>query len=122
MPPLYERLGGEAAVEAAVVLFYDKIRNDAQLAPFFRGYDLHDQILRHVAFMTRAFGGRVTHKVNLTTVHEGLVERGLDDGHVDVFIRLVGEVLADLGVSEADAAEVRAHLEASRAHVLGRTP
>lgn len=122
MAPLYERLGGEAAVEAAVVLFYDKVMNDAKLAPFFRGFDLHDQIVRHVTFMTRAFGGRVAHEVNLASAHKNLVDRGLDDGHVDVFVRLVGEVLSDLGVSDADASEVRAHLEASRAHVLGRSP
>lgn len=114
-------MGGEAAVEAAVVLFYDKVMNDAQLAPYFHGFDLHDQIVRHVTFMTRAFGGQVSHAVNLTSAHKNLVDRGLGDGHVDAFIRLVGEVLSDLGVSEADASEVRDHIEASRATVLGRS-
>jgi len=118
--PLYERLGGEAAVEAAVVLFYDKVMNDADLGPFFEGFDLHDQIVRHVTFMTRAFGGRVSHDVNLTAAHKNLVDRGLDDRHVDVFVRLLGEVLGELGVGEEDAAEVKAHLEANRGRVLGR--
>lgn len=122
MGSLYERLGGEAAVEAAVVLFYDKLQGEPELAPFFRGFNLRDQLVRHVAFMTRAFGGDLGHAVNLGAAHKALVGRGLADRHVDIFIRIVGEVLAELGVSEADAAEVRARLEASRGDVLGRSP
>ncbi len=37
---LYERLGGESAIEAAVVTFYESVMADEQLAPFFVHLDL----------------------------------------------------------------------------------
>ncbi len=40
VPTLFERLGGSAAVEAAVYVFYNRIIADAELAPFFEGVDV----------------------------------------------------------------------------------
>jgi len=118
--PLFERLGGEEAVQAAVVLFYDKAMADPEISPFFVGYELKDQVDRHIAFMTKAFGGPIDATWNLPKAHQKLVQRGLGDKHIDGFIRLMREVLADLGVSDQDTAEVVTHLEAARAPVLGR--
>ncbi len=107
-------------MQAAVVLFYDKVMADAEISPYFVGYDLKDQVERHIAFMTKAFGGPVDTSWNLPKAHRTLVQRGLGDKHVDGFIRLMREVLAELGVEPQDTEEVVAHLEAARAPVLGR--
>ena len=55
--PLYERIGGQAAVMAAVDLFYEKVMEDELTRPFFAGLDMSKQTTKQVAFMTWAFGG-----------------------------------------------------------------
>jgi hypothetical protein len=45
---LYEKLGGEAAVEAAVSVFYGKIMADPLLVPFFEGVDMKKQARKQV--------------------------------------------------------------------------
>jgi hemoglobin len=40
MQNLYEEIGGEAAVNAAVDLFYKKVMADARVSPFFEGVDM----------------------------------------------------------------------------------
>ena len=40
MSSLFERLGGEAAIDAAVDVFYEKVLADPSLAPFFDGVDM----------------------------------------------------------------------------------
>ena len=53
---LFEKLGGEAAIEAAVVRFYDKVIADPLTAPFFARLDLPTQIRKQISFMATAFG------------------------------------------------------------------
>jgi truncated hemoglobin YjbI len=56
MTSLFERIGGEAAVMAAVDLFYKKVLADPLLAPFFNELDLAAQVRKQVSFMGWAFG------------------------------------------------------------------
>ncbi len=55
--PLYERIGGEAAVSAAVELFYRKVLTDQRINRFFSSTDMDKQIAKQKAFFTVAFGG-----------------------------------------------------------------
>ena len=41
--PLFEKIGGEAAVNAAVDLFYRKVLEDEELSPFFESVDMAEQ-------------------------------------------------------------------------------
>lgn len=107
-------------MQVAVVLFYDKVMVDPILAPFFAGYDLKDQVIRHIAFMTKAFGGEVASTDNLTPAHLKLVNKGLNGTHVDRFIELMSQVLSELEVSEADTSAVVTRLESARGRVLGQ--
>jgi hemoglobin len=53
----YERIGGAAAVKAAVELFYDRVLADAELAGYFADVDMVGQ-RRHLALMlTVVLGG-----------------------------------------------------------------
>lgn len=54
---LYEKLGGEAAVSAAVDIFYKKVLADDIINHFFENVDMDRQIAKQKAFMTMAFGG-----------------------------------------------------------------
>ena len=53
---LFDRLGGEIAVETAAARFYRRVFAAPDIAPFFAGYDLAVQVDRHIPFMLRAFG------------------------------------------------------------------
>jgi len=54
---LYERIGGEPAVNAAVELFYRKVLGDYRINRFFNNSDMDTQIAKQKAFFTMAFGG-----------------------------------------------------------------
>jgi hemoglobin len=56
-PSLFERLGGSAAIDAAVDAFYTRVLADARIAHHFAGLDMGRQIEKHKAFLTLAFGG-----------------------------------------------------------------
>ncbi|HEU5073327.1 MAG TPA: group 1 truncated hemoglobin [Polyangiaceae bacterium] len=54
---LYERIGGEAAVNAAVDLFYRKVLADDRISHYFDTVDMDGQRAKQKAFLTFAFGG-----------------------------------------------------------------
>jgi hemoglobin len=122
MATLYDELGGEPAVEAAVDVFYRKMMGDDRVAHFFDEVDIDRQIAKQVAFMTIVFGGpnHYTGR-DMREAHEHLVARGLDDSHVDVVIDHLGESLRELGVDEALIGRVAALAESVRGDVLNRS-
>ena len=48
---LYDRIGGAAAVEAAVDVFYDKVLSDYRINRFFEGIDMNAQAIKQKAFL-----------------------------------------------------------------------
>lgn len=54
---LYERIGGEAAVNAAVDVFYRKVLSDDRISHYFDDVDMNRQREKQKAFLTYAFGG-----------------------------------------------------------------
>jgi hemoglobin len=118
---LYERLGGEAAVEAAVVRFYDKVMGDPSLAGFFEHMDLGAQINKQIAFMKMAFGGPNTYTGrDLRTAHAKLVARGLGDAHFDAVAKHLSDTLIELGVAQDVRDDVLGIVGSTRQDVLGR--
>jgi hemoglobin len=119
MSSIYERLGGEAAIQAAVVRFYEKVLADASVAPFFDGLDMDAQIRKQVAFMTLAFGGPHQYSGrDLRTAHAGLVSRGLGNMHFDAVVGHLQSTLDELGISGPLTAEVLTIVEGTRRDVL----
>lgn len=119
---LYERLGGEAAIEAAVVDFYERVMSDPSLAPFFEHLDMDAQIKKQIAFMKMAFGGpnKYTGK-DLRTAHAQLVaSKGLTDSHFDAVAKHLGDTLTELGVDAATTSEVIGVVAGTRNDVLNR--
>ena len=57
MSSLYERLGGEAAMSAAVDIFYRKVLMDDRVNSFFDDVDMEAQGLKQKAFLTMVCGG-----------------------------------------------------------------
>jgi hemoglobin len=119
--PLYEQLGGQAAVDAVVDLFYRKVLTDDRVSRFFDDIDMDQQIAKQKAFLTMVFGGPVAYTGNdMRTGHARLIQRGLNDSHVDVVIELLGESLREAAVPQELIQKVAAIAESARADVLNR--
>ncbi len=118
---LYEQLGGEAAVDAAVDVFYRKVLSDNRISHFFDNVDMDGQIAKQKGFLTMVFGGPVAYTgKDMRTGHAHLVARGLNDSHVDAVIEDLGESLREVGAPEHLIAKVAAIAESARADVLNR--
>jgi hemoglobin len=118
---LYEQLGGEPAVNAAVDVFYRKVLSDDRVSDFFDDVEMDRQIAKQKAFLTMVFGGPVSYTgKDMRAGHAHLVARGLNDSHVDAVIELLGESLREVGAPEHLIAKVAAIAESARADVLNR--
>jgi len=119
---LFERIGGEAAVMAAVDRFYEKVLADPRTRPFFAGLDMEAQTRKQIGFLMRALGGPDRyHGRDLRTAHSRLVaEEGLGDQHFDAVAVHLRDTLVELGVAQGLIDEVLAIVGGTRAEVLGR--
>ncbi len=118
---LYDRIGGEAAVNAAVELFYRKVLEDYRINRFFDNTDMEKQIAKQKAFFTMAFGGPNNYSgQDMRTAHAGLVKKGLDDSHFDAVMEHLGATMQELNVPADLISEAAAIAESVRDDVLGR--
>lgn len=103
---LFERLGGDAAVEAAVDIFYAKIMADASLKPFFAGVDMGRQSYMQRIFLTIPFGGPQGYSgKSLRAAHKPLVEeKGLGEAH---FAAAPGHLQVTLKEHNVPAVEIQ---------------
>lgn len=121
MNSLYEQLGGQAAVDAAVDIFYRKVLSDDRIARFFEGVDMDRQAAKQKAFLTMVFGGPNNYTgLDMRKGHAHLVARGLNDSHFDAVIENLGGTLKELGVAQDLINQVAAIAESTRNDVLGR--
>jgi len=118
---LYEKIGGEAAVNAAVDIFYRKVLADDRINEFFDGVDMEQQAAKQKGFLTFAFGGpnNYTGK-DMRDGHAHLVARGLNDSHFDAVMENLGATLKELNVPDALIGQAAAIAESVRNDVLGR--
>lgn len=118
---LYERIGGEAAVNAAVDVFYGKVMDDYRINRFFGKSDMAKQAEHLKTFMTVAFGGPNNYTGrSLRDGHARLVNMGLNDSHYDVVMEHLGATLQELNVPADLIAEAAAIVESVRGEVLGK--
>ena len=121
MSTLYQEIGGEAAVDAAVELFYRKVLQDDRISRFFDDTDMDQQIAKQKAFLTMVFGGPAHYTgADMRTGHAHLVARGLNDSHVDAVIELLSASLTELGVAPHLVKRVAEIADSARADVLNR--
>jgi hemoglobin len=118
---LYEQIGGEAAVNAAVDLFYRKVLADDRINKFFAGTDMVRQHAKQKAFLTMALGGPNNYTgMDMRKGHAHLVTQGLNDSHFDAVMENLGATLTELGVPGDLIAQAAAIAESTRNDVLGR--
>merc|ERR1712000_770163 len=93
---LYARIGGAAAVDAAVDKFYGKVLADPVVAPLFANTNMAKQRMMQKNFLTMAFGGpnKYTGK-NMKQAHAGL---GITETHFGAIAGHLSATLKELGV------------------------
>lgn len=121
-PSLYEQLGGEAAVNAAVDIFYRKVLSDHRINRFFDNTDIEKQAAKQKSFLTMAFGGPNNYTgTDMRQAHAHLVKKwGLDDSHFDAVMEHLTGTLEELNVPQSLVNQVAAIAESTRNDVLGR--
>ncbi|MFA6162869.1 MAG: group 1 truncated hemoglobin [Methylobacter sp.] len=118
---LFDKLGGEAAVNAAVDIFYRKVLADYRINRFFDNVDMEKQAAKQKAFLTMAFGGPHNYTgEDMRKGHAHLVQMGLDDSHFDAVMEHLGATLTELNVPQDLIDQVAAIAESTRNDVLGR--
>lgn len=118
---LYDEIGGEAAVNAAVDIFYRKVLKDDRINRFFEGVDMDKQAAKQKAFLTMAFGGPHNYTgEDMRRGHAHLVAKGLNDSHFDAVMEHLGATLTELKVPGNLIAQAAAIAESTRNDVLGR--
>jgi len=118
MSSVFEQLGGQSAVDAAVDIFYRRVLADELVSHFFASVDMERQRLMQSVFLTMAFGGpsHYTGK-GLRSAHRHLA---LTDAHFDAIAGHLQGTLEELNVAPPLLDAVMAIAESTRADVLGR--
>lgn len=118
MSTLFERLGGEAAVNAAVDIFYGKVLADERINHFFENLDMVAQANKQKAFLTMAFGG--PHNYSGRDMRAGHAHLALNEGHFTAVVENLAATLKELGVADSDIAEVAGIANSVKDDVLNR--
>ncbi len=121
MTTIYDRLGGQGAIDAFVPLLFEKVAADDRINGFFRGVNMDVQAAQLNAFLTMGFGGpnNYTGK-DLRESHKGLLERGLNDSHFDAMMEHINATLDELNVPADLLSETMAAAEGLRTDVLSK--
>jgi len=101
---LFDRLGGQGAIEAVVAALYERVLADAELAPFFRGADMALLERKQTEFLGQAFGGPATYKgPSMKQVHAAMQ---IEPRHFDRVANHLAATLESLGVAQELIREV----------------
>lgn len=114
---LYHKLGGKAALDAAVDAFYVKVLADKRVNHFFEDVSMTKQHRKQKEFLAAAFGGPIPWAgKDMREAHRDLP--GLNDEHFNAIAGHLKTTLEDLKVDEALIRQVLTIAESTRADVL----
>jgi hemoglobin len=118
---LYHKLGGKAAIDAAVESFYVKVLADARIKDFFSDINMTAQRRKQKAFLSAAFGGPEpwTGK-DMRKAHENLP--GLNETHFNAVAENLQKTLEELKVPKDLIDQVMAIAASTKNDVLNRKP
>jgi len=118
---LYEEIGGDASIDAALDKFYPRILRDPRVSFLSEGVDMA-RLRKHArAFLTVAFGGPNQYQGrDLRNAHTRARGQGLNDALFEVFMGHFRSTLQELGVPQPKIAEIVSIAEGGRTDVLNR--
>ena len=118
MAHIFDRIGGDDTVRAAVDLFYDKILDDPSLVGYFDGVDIPHLRVHQRAFISAALGGPEEYSgPSIRSIHAGL---RVTDAAFDAFVVHLTATLKELGVQGASFGAVVEELTPLRDEVVTR--
>ncbi|MGV3773768.1 MAG: hypothetical protein ACO1QB_12760 [Verrucomicrobiales bacterium] len=114
---LYHQLGGKAAVDAAVDLFYVKVVADDRIKHFFEDINMNKQIRKQKEYLYAALGGPIpwTGK-DLRKAHKNLP--GLNETHFNAVAEHLQKTLEELKVKKELITQVMAAVGSLKGDVL----
>ncbi len=101
---VYDAIGGAAAVDAAVDVFYRKVLMDDTISHFFDSVDMDLQRAKQKAFLTMAFGG--PNEYTGADMREAHKKMDLTEAHFNSVATHLSDTLAELGVAQENIDEV----------------
>lgn len=119
---LFNKLGGQPALSAAMEIFYGRMLNDPLLGPLFKGIKMDAQIRKQNDFFSSLLKGEAKNTVKyINESHAHLVrDHGMSDIHFDRTAMHLRETLDDLAVLPHVIEEVMEAVESLRAATLDR--
>lgn len=121
MNNLFEKIGGEDAVNAAVDIFYRKVLTDDSISHFFETVDMEAQHVKQKAFLTMAFGGPNNYTgEDMRKAHAPLVANGLNEDHFNAVATHLKSTMEELNVAPELIDEVMAIAGSTKDDVLNR--
>ena len=113
---LFEQLGGEPAITAAVEMFYDRVMADDKLRPFFEEGRLPRLKRRQAQFFTQALGGpEVYQGANMKAAHR---KHPIEKRHFEQVVGHLSATLDELKVPKALSQEVLSQLAPLAADII----
>jgi hemoglobin len=101
---LYDRLGGEPAVQALLEALYARALSDPLFTPFFANIDMERLKVHQFAFISQALGGpHVYSWPSLAQAHAGL---RIEQRHFDGFVEHLRSSLHEIGVADDLSAQI----------------
>ncbi len=122
---IFQRIGGDDAVESLVTLFLSRVFNDPNLRTFFSDISMAKQTEKQKSFLTMAFQGSSDDGDDgelLRESHARLLPLGMNDTHFDLVIKHLKESMYEVNVAPALITEVIDVCESMREFILGRAP
>lgn len=116
---LYHKLGGKAAMDAAIDAFYVKVLADDRVNHFFEDVSIEKQRRKQKEFLSAAFGGPLPWVGKDTRkAHDGM---GLTEEHFNAIAENLVNTLKDLQIRQELIDQVVAVALTTKDDVLGRS-
>ena len=120
---LYDRIGGDAALDVVLDRFYRKILMDDSIRHFFDDINMTAQLDKQKNFLKMLFGGFPKEQYSVTDLrasHQRLVANGLNDKHFDRVLKHLKDTLQELDVPANEIQTMMETLETTRDDILNR--
>lgn len=115
---LFEKIGGQEAVDIAVDIFYGKLLNDDHVGHYFGDVDMDRQYQKMKSFLAMALGGPRYSSAEIRKVHARLGK--LNDKHFNIVVKHLRTTLEDFNIAPDVIDEIMAITESVRDDVLNR--